>query len=167
MSLPAPGTSGCRERAITTARTLACRTRPNAEAGRPVRKALIHTVLIVIPLILQALTARIHILLTLQVIPVRILTAVMTLRLLALNMAEHGTVLTASMVHPVLTARSVRKRLTAVIARLLTAVMIIRPLVLKPAEVGTGRPARCRVKAAQIQALELRIPPRLDGFFRE
>ena len=55
---------------------------------------ILHTVLI--PLILQALT-------------VRILTAVMTLQLLASNMEGHGTALIANIVHQVLIARPVQR----------------------------------------------------------
>lgn len=76
--------------------------------------------------------------LILPALTVRILTAVMTLRLLALNMEEHGTAPIANMARPVLTARLVR---------LLTVVLIIQPLALKPAELGTGRLARCPIRA--------------------
>lgn len=71
MSLPAPGIFGCLERAITTAKTSECRTKPNAEPGRPVPKVLLHTAHIITLLTLPALTARIPIL---QVIPARTLT---------------------------------------------------------------------------------------------
>lgn len=90
----------------------------------------------------------------------------MTLRLLALNMAGHGTAPIANMVHLVLTARSVRRLIVAIVRRLLlTAVMIIQPLVPKLAEHGTGRLARCPIQA--VPAARSRTSARPDGFFKE
>ena len=77
---PVPGIFGCREREITTAKILACRTRRNAGPGR---RALLLTVLTVTLLTPQALIPHIHILLILPALTARILTVRILLILLA------------------------------------------------------------------------------------
>ena len=73
---PVPGIFGCREREITTAKILACRTRRNAGPGR---RALLLTVLTVTLLTPQALTAPILTVLTHQAHIVPILTVLILL----------------------------------------------------------------------------------------
>mgnify|MGYP001615496659 CR=1 FL=1 len=95
-----------------------------------------------------------HILTALTIQLARLLTAVMTLPLLAPNTEELGTVLIVNTAQRLLIA-----------VRRPTAALITPWLVRKRGEPGMGVYVRCRIQA--VPAVSPRIPPRQGGYSRE